>query len=62
MILYDYPKNYIREKDLKMISDLKSGNVPFKPRIDYNYYYRNLIKTGFKNLLKYYSNDIANLI
>jgi len=145
MILYDYPKNYIKEKVLKMTSDLKSGNVPLsdmvmklsvgrkyidknnkvllfvnnhkkyqlnykygdkvdyfvfdtttftfnsnnnyignkmmsmdlynkiceehahdqtiiKPKVDYNYYYKNLIRTGFKNLLNCYSNDIADLI
>jgi len=32
MILYDYPKNY-REKVLKMISDLKSGNVPLNDMV-----------------------------
>ncbi|KAG4108046.1 DNA/RNA polymerase [Neocallimastix lanati (nom. inval.)] len=33
MILYDYPKNYIKEKVLKMTSDLKSGNVPLSDMV-----------------------------
>ncbi|KAG4090458.1 DNA/RNA polymerase [Neocallimastix lanati (nom. inval.)] len=60
----NYVGNKMMSMDLynKICEEHAHDQTIIKPKIDYNYYYRNLIRTGFKNLLKCYSNDIADLI